>query len=239
MSPIHRFRRIGSTMDVLHAMAADGAADGTAVVAEEQTEGRGSRGRTWQSPRGGLWLSVLLRPPSPSGLDPMSLRVGLAVSGVLSALAAGDPVRLKWPNDLMLGARKVGGLLCEARWQGEALGWVVVGVGLNVTNAVPADVRESAMNLADRLPGVSPESLVERVVSAIRGIDVQSPSLTARELGAFQEVDWLAGRGLMSPITGVADGIEPDGALRIRLPDGGLAVARAGPVALAESSLRA
>lgn len=226
-------------MDVLHAMAADGAAGGTAVVAEEQTEGRGSRGRTWQSPPGGLWLSVLLRPPAPSGLDPMSLRVGLAVSHVLSRLAPGDPVRLKWPNDLMLGTRKVGGLLCEARWQGEALGWVVIGVGLNVINAVPAEVRESAASLADRLPGRSPAELVDPVIDAIRSIDVSSPTLTVRELRTFHDVDWLAGRALVAPSVGVADGIEPDGTLRVLHANGGLTVARAGPVALAESSLRA
>ncbi len=226
-------------MEVLHAMAGDGAGDGTTVVAEVQTEGRGSRGRVWHSPEGGLWLSVLLRPPVASGLDPISLRAGLAVSGAVAVIAPGERLRLKWPNDLMLGERKVGGLLCEARWQGEALAWVVVGLGLNVSNAVPDSLRDTATSLAERWPGLTPSPIVEPVAGAIRGIDVRSARLDDSELRAFRELDWLAGRALTEPIAGVAEGIEPDAALRVRQPDGRLMLARAGMVAMAESSFRA
>ena len=116
-----RLARVGSTMDALHDLAQTGAPPGTAVVAEVQDSGRGSRGRTWASPRGGLWLSVLAR-PSEGGLELLSLRVGLAVAGVLARMGLGDQLRLKWPNDLMLGERKTGGILCEARWQGATPG---------------------------------------------------------------------------------------------------------------------
>jgi BirA family transcriptional regulator, biotin operon repressor / biotin---[acetyl-CoA-carboxylase] ligase len=226
-------------MDVLHAMAGDGAAEGTAIIAEEQTEGRGSRGRTWHSPRGGLWLSVLARPSVPSGLDPMSLRAGLAVSRAVASLAPGERLRLKWPNDLMLGERKVGGILCEARWQGDTLAWVVVGLGLNVTNEVPDAVRETAANLAQRWPHLQPAALVEPVVTAIRAIDVRSARLDDSELRSFHALDWLAGRALTDPIAGVAEGVEADAALRVRQADGRLMLARTGTVALAESSFRA
>lgn len=226
-------------MDVLHAMAGDGAEDGTAVAAEEQTEGRGSRGRVWHSPRGGLWLSVLVRPSAPSGLEPMSLRAGLAASSAVASLAAGERLRLKWPNDLMLGERKVGGILCEARWQGDALAWVVVGLGLNVANAIPDSLRDMATNLAEGWPGLDPATLVDPVVAAIRAIDVRSPRLDESELRSFRELDWLAGRSLSEPIAGVAEGIEPDAALRVRQADGRLMLARTGTIALAESSLRA
>jgi BirA family transcriptional regulator, biotin operon repressor / biotin---[acetyl-CoA-carboxylase] ligase len=226
-------------MDVLHAMAGEGAADGTAIIAEEQTEGRGSRGRTWHSPRGGLWLSVLARPSVPSGLDPMSLRAGLAVSRAVASLAPGERLRLKWPNDLMLGERKVGGILCEARWQGDTLAWVVVGLGLNVANAVPDAVRETAANLAQRWPDLDPAALVEPVVTAIRAIDVRSARLNDSELRSFHALDWLVGRALTEPIAGVAEGVEADAALRVRQADGRLMLARTGTVALAESSFRA
>ena len=100
-------------MDVLHALAAEGVEAGTAVVATEQTGGRGSRGRTWSSPPGGLWLSVLFRPPSGAGIELSGLRIGLAVADAIEALHAGLSVRIKWPNDLMVGDRKLGGILCE------------------------------------------------------------------------------------------------------------------------------
>ncbi len=226
-------------MDVLHAMAGDGAAEGTAVVADEQSEGRGSRGRVWRSPRGGLWLSVLLRPRSASGLDLLSLRAGLAVAQALSASAPGAPIRLKWPNDLMLDHRKVGGMLCEARWQGDVLGWVVVGLGLNVTNPTPGELEDIAGNLATRLPGRSPAELAEPLANVIRAIDTRSSRLTAEEVERFRALDWLFGRAVRRPSVGVGDGIDPDGALRLRLRDGGNITLRAGPVELAESSLGA
>src|SRR4051794_17490868 len=112
-------------MDRLHELAEQKAPAGTAVVAEGQTGGRGARGRPWHSPPGGLWLSVLYRPPAPGGLELLSLRLGLLVAAELEAAIPGLPVMLKWPNDLMLRDRKLGGILCEARWQGEAPGWIV------------------------------------------------------------------------------------------------------------------
>ncbi len=100
--------------------------------------GRGSRGRSWHSPRGGLWLSVLLRPAAAA--DVLSLRVGLAVETALRSLAPDLHLALKWPNDLMLDDRKVGGILCEARWQGDALGWVAVGLGTQREEPDPGGV---------------------------------------------------------------------------------------------------
>src|SRR5215218_3522258 len=108
---VHYFERVGSTMDVVHHLAADGALAGTGVLAGEQLEGRGSRGRSWHSPPGGLWMSMLFRPARTGGMEVMSLRVGLAVAEALDHLVP-RPIQLKWPNDLMLGEQKVGGILC-------------------------------------------------------------------------------------------------------------------------------
>jgi BirA family transcriptional regulator, biotin operon repressor / biotin---[acetyl-CoA-carboxylase] ligase len=236
---LHRLERVASTMDVLHAMALDGAPGGTAVVAREQTGGRGSRGRPWASAPGGLWLSVLRRPETASGLDLLSLRAGLAVSRVLLHLAPLAPIRLKWPNDLMLGDRKVGGILCEARWQGDALGWVVVGLGLNISNEVPDELREVAGALGSILPGHSADDLAEPLAEAIRKIDARSARLGLEELAQFGELDWTFGRMVQHPTVGIADGIDPEGALLVRLPEGPRTAIRVGPVELADSSLRA
>ena len=140
-----RVDRLGSTNDLLRSLAQQGAAEGTTVVAREQTAGRGRLGRIWASPPGGLWLSVLLRPPEPADLLlALAAAVGTA-EGLRRTSSA--PVGLKWPNDLVLQGRKVGGVLVEA-----VPPWAVVGIGVNVNverAMLPPDVREAAVSLAE------------------------------------------------------------------------------------------
>ena len=233
MTPrLYRFERVDSTMDVLHALAEAGAEPGTAVLASEQLQGRGSRGRAWHSPPGGLWLSVLFRPPVGGGVEIISLRAGLAVAQGLDGLLR-EPIRLKWPNDLMLGDRKTGGILGEARWQGPVLGWVAVGVGLNVQNGVPLEVRESATWLALDHPGLTPDVVAGPVLAALRQLDLGPAELAGWELKQFARRDWLQGRELRAPVSGTAAGITPEGALRVRRPDGETGTVRSGSVELA------
>jgi BirA family biotin operon repressor/biotin-[acetyl-CoA-carboxylase] ligase len=232
-----RLDRVGSTMDVLHELAQGGAPAGTAMVAAEQTGGRGSRGRGWASPRGGLWLSLLFRPTVAPGLELLSLRAGLEVGRALESLGA-PPMALKWPNDLMLGDRKLGGILCEARWQGSAPGWVVVGLGLNVANEIPPPLRAVATRLISVLPGISSEDLLAPVLAALRQVDVDAGPLTGDERARFESRDWLHGRPLRGPAEGVAAGLSPDGALLVRLNAGATTAVRAGTVELADSPPR-
>jgi BirA family transcriptional regulator, biotin operon repressor / biotin---[acetyl-CoA-carboxylase] ligase len=202
-------------MDVLHLLAADGADAGTAVLAGEQFGGRGSRGRSWHSPPGGLWLSVLFRPNRPGGVEVMSLRVGLAVAEALDPLLP-RPMKLKWPNDLILDDRKVGGILCEARWQGQKLDWVAVGVGINVQNAVPEELRADATSLSEQHTGITVEDVVPPVVAALRSLELGADRLTSGELSRFAQRDWLSGRDLRAPALGRAAGLRDDGALLVR-----------------------
>ena len=227
-----------STMDALHVLAEAGAEAGTAVVAEVQEVGRGSRGRSWSSPRGGLWLSVLARPPA-AALEVLSLRAGLVAAELLETLGAEGRIALKWPNDLMLDDRKCGGILCEARWQGATPGWVVVGLGLNVTNAVPPALAEAATGLASILPTLTAEALVIPMVEALRRVDAEAGSLGYEERARFARLDWLRGRALAAPVAGTADGLAADGALLVRGPDGTTTAVRSGPVALAGTSATA
>ncbi|MGZ8399435.1 MAG: biotin--[acetyl-CoA-carboxylase] ligase, partial [Gemmatimonadales bacterium] len=178
---LHYFDRVSSTMDVIHQLAAEGAVPGTAVIAGEQLEGRGSRGRTWHSPVGGLWLSVVFKPPSLEGMEVFSLRVGLAVADAIQGRVP-KPLQLKWPNDLMLEGRKLGGVLCEARWQGDALGWVAVGIGMNVRNRIPADLSSVAVSLAELAPGITVEEVADPVVAALRALDLGTGRLSPSEL---------------------------------------------------------
>jgi BirA family biotin operon repressor/biotin-[acetyl-CoA-carboxylase] ligase len=237
MPQLIRLPTVSSTMDLLHGLAADGAEAGTVVVAGEQTGGRGSRGRGWRSPPGGLWLSALFRPRVSAGVELFGLRIGLAVADAVEALAPGVSVHIKWPNDLMIGDRKLGGILCEARWQGESLAWVVAGVGINVGNSIPADLAGIATALADRFPGITPDLVEPEVTTRLRALDPAPDRLEPAELAGLRQRDWLYGRRLRSPAPGRATGISEEGALLVRADSGATIAVRAGTVELDDHSL--
>jgi len=232
---LYRYERVGSTMDVIHELAERGAAAGTIVVAGEQLAGRGSRGRAWHSPPGGLWMSILFRPPSVGGMEVISLRAGLAIARSLDPVVP-TPIRLKWPNDLMLGERKLGGILCEARWQGSLLAWVAVGVGLNVRNAVPPELRTMAVSLREVQPHIIEQEVLEPVVTALGDIDLRAERLSAAELHHFSTRSWLSGREIREPLSGIVAGLAEDGALRVRTTEGAHVSLRNGSVELARVS---
>jgi BirA family transcriptional regulator, biotin operon repressor / biotin---[acetyl-CoA-carboxylase] ligase len=230
---VHWFDALPSTQDALHELAQGGATVGTTVVAREQTLGRGSRGRGWESPLGGLWMSVLCRPPGQLAMEVLSLRIALAVAAAVAQRAPGISLQLKWPNDLMLAGRKLGGILCEARWQGGALGWVAVGLGMNVANPIPEGVRETAIALASVAAAITPDLLAEPLARAITDTGERRGLLTAAELSGYRSRDWLLGKKLLTPGPGIADGLAEDGSLRIRGRDGAVAGFRSGTVTLA------
>jgi BirA family biotin operon repressor/biotin-[acetyl-CoA-carboxylase] ligase len=164
----------------------------------------------------------------------ISLRAGLAVAEALQPLIP-EPVQLKWPNDLMLYGRKVGGVLCEARWQGESLGWVAVGLGLNVKNLVPQELEASAVSLAALGIDLELSEIRDGIVAALRKLDLDTRELSPSELRRFARRDCLRGRGIREPISGVVQGVCADGALMVQ-PDTGPAVAlRTGSITSAES----
>jgi BirA family biotin operon repressor/biotin-[acetyl-CoA-carboxylase] ligase len=185
---------------------------------------------------GGLWLSALYRPRTPAGVELLSLRVGLAVAETIEAVGRELHVAIKWPNDLMLDDRKLGGILCEARWQGEDPAWIVAGVGLNITNALPAELAAGAIRLADRLPGIAPDELEPEITKRLRKLEASRTRLDTVELAALRARDWLHGRRLQAPAAGHAAGVADDGALLVRSTAGTLERVRAGTVELAEPS---
>jgi len=232
---LHLLDSVPSTQDRLHELAAQGAPGGTAVLAAEQTEGRGRRGRPWASPRGGLWLSVLCRPDAALAIELLSLRVALAVARAIEARVPAVAIRLKWPNDLMLDDRKLGGILCEARWQGDRPAWVAVGIGLNLGNPIPRELADQAVSLAGYAPQLTPESLAPDLVTAVLAPGEPARALSPAEVTSFAERDWLRGRRIREPEAGTAEGISPDGLLGIRRDDGTLALVRSGTVVIRET----
>ena len=191
-----RLGAVGSTNDEAAARARDGAPHGTCLVAEEQTKGRGTKGRTWWSPRGGLYLSVILRLElAPSAMPPLTLAAGVGVCDACRALGA-DAV-LKWPNDVLAGGRKLAGILVEAASRGDRVEYAILGVGLN-------HEPERA------LPVLLPE--LERAVG--RFVDEGAPAVVR----AFKERCPMLGRPIRvregdAVIEGILGDIADDGAL--------------------------
>ena len=151
-----------STLDVAHRIAAEGAPAGTLVVANEQTAGRGRGGKSWQSSPGtGIWLTLIERPANSSGLEVLSLRVGLAAAEALDRFAP-EPIRLKWPNDLYVDRGKLAGILVEARWREGSVEWIAIGLGVNVS--APKEVE----NAAGLEPGTDRVDVLGELVPALR-----------------------------------------------------------------------
>ena len=153
---IERHERLASTNDRAIEAAEAGAAPGLLVIAAEQTAGRGRSGRTWASPRGNLFASALL--PALPGLrgGAAALLAGLAAHDTVAPLLP-DPtsLRLKWPNDLLAGGAKLGGILTEAGTDLESgqLEWLVVGIGLNLTATAEDFPPELAAKAGSLYPG--------------------------------------------------------------------------------------
>jgi BirA family biotin operon repressor/biotin-[acetyl-CoA-carboxylase] ligase len=172
---VHRLESVPSTNDAARALALGGAEHGTAVVASEQTHGRGTKGRAWHSPAGlGLYASFVVRGPGGRTLPfphLLPLAAGLAASDAVRT-ASGLEVRLKWPNDLVHGGRKLGGILSEAVTGAEGGDFAVIGIGLNVDQGLedlPAELRSSATSL--RLAGAGAATIEALFASLCRALD--------------------------------------------------------------------
>jgi BirA family transcriptional regulator, biotin operon repressor / biotin---[acetyl-CoA-carboxylase] ligase len=224
------FLEVGSTLDVAHGFAADGAPAGTLILADAQTSGRGRMGRRWLSEAGaGIWMTLIERPRDVAALEVLSLRVGLSLAPVLDAFTA-SPVQLKWPNDLYVGARKLGGILVEARWRDSAPEWVAVGVGINI-RAPASESRAVGLEAI-----VSRVEVLSRLVPAMRAAAGRTGSLDRAELDAFAARDAVVGRRCREPIAGVIRGVEPSGALLIDVGSE-IVVLRVGSLVLEEEEL--
>lgn len=167
------FHSIASTQDEAKRLAEKGAPDGTLVWADRQTRGRGREDRRWFSAQGGVYFSLILRPVlSPDRLARLSTGIGSALAEALGR-EAGVETRVKPPNDVLARShegewKKVAGILIEARSDGRDVDWLVVGVGVNVNNPLPAGLVQasSLRSLAGRRFELRP--LLDAAVAAVR-----------------------------------------------------------------------
>jgi len=132
MSETRRFKLVDSTNNKIKEIAKSEIKDGIVIVATQQTEGRGSGGRVWHSPKGGLYLSIVLSPQKPDQPTDLSILAGVAAAqAVRDIMPKLVDVSVKWPNDILVSGKKVGGILCESLGKGRE-SFCVVGIGLNV-----------------------------------------------------------------------------------------------------------
>jgi BirA family transcriptional regulator, biotin operon repressor / biotin---[acetyl-CoA-carboxylase] ligase len=247
--PLSVVAQTGSTNEDARHAALAGAPHGATFVADAQTTGRGRGGHRWHSPPGeNLYLSVILRPRLLArNVAPIALVIGVAVASVvehwLSLHARRDgldlrsmDVRLKWPNDVLAGGRKLSGILVEGQLRDDGVSSLVVGVGLNVgARSFPPEIEDRATSLAllgcDEL---SRELLAAALLSAIGDA---SARFEVDQLDPFAEdlarLDWLRGRCInVGGVAGVASGIDVDGHLLIRTAEGAIRAVAAGEVSV-------
>ena len=228
---------LSSTMTVAGEQARKGAAEGTVVLAEEQTAGRGRMNRAWLAPGGNIALSLILYPDL-SSLPSLIMVASLAVVGGIAA-ATGLKPRIKWPNDVLINGKKVCGILIENSLQGEAVNYTIIGIGINV-NLRPADfpeIQPMATSLADELG--REVSRLEVVRSLL--VEMDRLYLSVVSGGSVYELwrDNMITLGRQVRVTegetlyqGVAESVAPDGSLLLRGGDGKLTRIVVGDVTL-------
>ena len=247
-APLVIAEETASTNDDAKRGAREGAPHGAVWLAESQTAGRGRQGRTWISPRGeNLLFSVLLRLRcAPSRVPPVSLACGLIVRDAVARALGGDAdgeVRVKWPNDVLIGAKKVAGILVESALAGPKVEYVVVGVGINVlTRAFPDEIAPIATSIALERPSGGPaldrgEILADVLAGLDRDVELVAHKGLGRVHARLTRHDALAGREVESAdatLRGTACGIDLEGRLLVRSAAGTVT-----PVSSGELRLRA
>jgi BirA family biotin operon repressor/biotin-[acetyl-CoA-carboxylase] ligase len=226
---IHSFRQLTSTNDIAKELAKKGAAEGTVIVADTQTHGRGRLDRTWISPQGGLWFSIILRPKvNPRDAPQLTFMMSVAVAKTINKLY-GLKAEIKWPNDVLVNDKKVCGILTETSTKGNLLNYAAVGVGVNANlslNNLPANLRGSSTTLKDELKReIQLETFLRSLLEEIEhyynlltqrkfNIILSEWKQLSRFLGSYVQIT-----SLDEKIEGWATDIDENGALIIKLQD--------------------
>jgi len=241
---LHYSESTGSTNDDALRAARAGAPNGSVYVANEQTAGRGRGDHEWHSVAGeGLYASVLLRPAIPASRLPLlPLAAGLAAADAIHT-TAGLAVDLRWPNDLLIGPRKTGGILVESHIEAGFVAFVVIGIGINVhQHAFAADLATPATSLD--LESHAAVSRRELLVALLKSLQREVLALRDREAGQTiprrveSNSTWVRGRRVEvhgpQACAGVTDGLDEHGFLRVGTAGGVVTVQTGGLRAVAD-----
>jgi BirA family transcriptional regulator, biotin operon repressor / biotin---[acetyl-CoA-carboxylase] ligase len=230
---IQVFEQTTSTNDVVEKLARDGVKEGVVVFAESQTKGRGRLGRKWISPaHKGLWFSILLRPElRPQEATQLTVASATALRRAIQAETGLQP-EIKWPNDILIGGKKVAGILTELSAELDRVKHIILGIGVDVNldaGELPVELRKTATSLKMETGGMV--SRAELAVAILRELDFDYARICG---GAFPAVadEWESGCVTIGKnvtvhigdrkIRGRAESLDDDGALRLRTEHGHL-----------------
>jgi BirA family biotin operon repressor/biotin-[acetyl-CoA-carboxylase] ligase len=225
------FNSVTSTQDELRALAEQGAPEGTLVISEQQTSGRGRMGRSWLSPAGkGIWMSLLLRPSVPLHLTPhLTLLAAVALCRAISKLVP-ISIGIKWPNDLLVEGRKISGILLESAAEDERLRYVVVGMGISANldmEDYPEELLTKAISLKMASGGEVDRSELIAVImeefERLYELYLEQGFAPIRSLWEAHSVTLNHTTLLHTPqgqIRGIPRGLDDMGGLRVEIEDG-------------------
>jgi BirA family transcriptional regulator, biotin operon repressor / biotin---[acetyl-CoA-carboxylase] ligase len=235
---VRYLRDVGSTNEEARRLALAGAPDGTVVLAEAQTEGRGRNGRTWTSAAGlGVWMTVLLRPAgSIASIGLVPAVAAIAVCRALRRLGAVD-AGIKWPNDILCRDRKMAGILCESASSGGFVEWVAVGIGIDVLHGpgdLPSGIETPAVSLRmcreESAPGAGSGELRARLTAAVlyeleETVRMLSTGATRQLMEEYRRDSLVLGRevrvrGSEGAYDALATGIDDQGRLLVEAAGG-------------------
>jgi len=227
---IHYFKETEST-NILARDMAGSVDEGTVIIAESQTGGRGRMGRKWISPEGGIWLSVVLKPRmQPMHASRITLLSGVAVAKTIRSYEL--PAKIKWPNDVLINGKKVCGILTEIGAEMDSIQYVVVGVGIDAnvdTETFPEDFRDSSTSLKNELGhDIDRVEFVQRLLSELESLYLkfQKEGFSSimeewRNMSATIG-EWVKITTQTRAIYGEAVGVDSEGALILETGEGKL-----------------
>jgi BirA family biotin operon repressor/biotin-[acetyl-CoA-carboxylase] ligase len=240
---------VGSTNTAAYIMAQEGAPEGTVVIADSQSAGKGRMGRSWQSPPGkGIWMSFILRPDlSANDMQTVTLAASVSVAKTLEQLTGIKP-GIKWPNDIILDGRKVCGILTEMNSEIDRVNYIIVGIGLNFSQQeddFDGNIRDTAISLAMHLKknGIKLKNNMRNdIIKEILKIFDYYYGLMLNSDKAAVIRDWrnysvtlgssIKVHSRNGEFCGLAEDITEDGALVIKAEDGGIRIVTSGEVSI-------
>ncbi|MBH5317923.1 biotin--[acetyl-CoA-carboxylase] ligase [Paenibacillus sp. GSMTC-2017] len=225
------FEEVKSTQDLARTLAEEGAPEGTLVIAEKQTGGRGRMGRGWVSPQGkGIWMSMIMRPEVPIHCAPqLTLLTAVALCRSLKRITS-LPIGIKWPNDLLVNGKKISGILLESAAEDERLKYIIAGIGISV-NLTESDYPEELLSKATSLRIAGGHSFDRTVIineflkEWEQLYDLFQQEGFSSILSLWESLSVSIGKTVMlntpqGELIGVPVGLEESGAIRVRREDG-------------------
>jgi BirA family biotin operon repressor/biotin-[acetyl-CoA-carboxylase] ligase len=228
---IHYFLEVSSTMDAARELAKNGAGEGTIVIAEAQTRGRGRLSREWISPAGGIYFTIVLRPRiSPAYAPKINLMASVAVAATIRKLFE-LKAELKWPNDVLIEGRKVCGILAEMDAEMDAVNFVNIGIGINANNSIPQFERKVTSLKSELGREISRKELLSALLTEIE--QWQPLLMDADLLEEWKKLSVTLNKDvrILAPgevIVGKAIDIDTTGSLIIKAKNGSVKKAMAG-----------